>query len=134
MRHRKKRHHLGKAADQRKALLRSLATSFLTHDQITTTLSRAKAVQPEVEKILTLAKRGDLQAIRQINRKIYNQSTGEMMNDSNTGKEIDQTVLRRVVRELGPKFADRKGGYTRIVHAPPRRGDAAPMAILELVD
>jgi large subunit ribosomal protein L17 len=134
MRHRKKRHHLGKAADQRKALLRSLATSFLTHDQITTTLSRAKAVQPEVEKILTLAKRGDLQAIRQINRKIYNQSTGEMMNDSNTGKEIDKTVLRRVVRELGPKFADRKGGYTRIVHAPPRRGDAAPMAILELVD
>jgi large subunit ribosomal protein L17 len=57
-----------------------------------------------------------------------------MMNDSNTGKEIDKTVLRRVVRELGPKFADRKGGYTRIVHAPPRRGDAAPMAILELVD
>lgn len=134
MRHRKKRHHLSKAADQRKALIRSLATSFLIHEQMSTTLTRAKAVQPEIEKIITLAKRGDLNAIRQINRKIFNQKTGEMMTDVNTGKEIDETVLRRVVRTIGPRFASRNGGYTRIVHAPPRRGDATPMAVLELVD
>lgn len=134
MRHRKKRHHLGKAADQRKALIRTLATSLLTHEQMTTTLARAKAIQPEVEQIITLAKKGDLQAIRQINRRIYNQKTGVMMDDVNTGKEIEETVLRHVVRNLGPRFANRKGGYTRIVHAPPRRGDAAPMAVIELVD
>lgn len=134
MRHRKKIHHLGKPADQRKALMRSLATSLFTHDQITTTLPRAKALKEVSDKIVTLAKRGDLHAIRQVSQLIYNQKTGEQIQDDKSGKEIPETVLRRIFRTVGPRFESRKGGYTRIVQAPPRRGDAAPMAVIELVD
>ncbi len=134
MRHRRKVHHLGKPADQRKALMRSLATSLFTHDQITTTLPRAKALKEVSDKIVTLAKRGDLHAIRQVSRLIYNQKTGELIQDGKSGKEIPETVLRRIFRNVGPRFEKRQGGYTRIIQAPPRRGDAAPMAVIELVD
>lgn len=133
MRHRVKRHRLAKPADQRKAMLRSLATSFIIHEEISTTRERAKALRPIVEKLITLAKRGDLHAIRQAKRWIYDQPTGEMIADKND-KQIEETVLRRLFRSIGPRFAERKGGYTRIIPAPPRRGDASPMAIFQLVD
>ncbi len=133
MRHRKKIHLLGKPADQRKAMLRSLASSFFMHGQITTTLHRAKALKEITDKIVTLAKRDDVHAIRQVSKLIYNQKTGNMIQDKN-GKEIEETVLRRIFRTVAPRFSGRKGGYTRLIHSPPRRGDAAKMAVIELVD
>ena len=132
MRHRVKRNHLGKASDQRKALLRSLVTALFMHDQIQTTQVRAKVMTPLVHKIVSWAKRGDLNSIRQIARVIYHRRTGEMIEDKN-GRMIEETVLRRILRTVGPRFTNRPGGYTRLVATPPRKGDAAPMAIIEFV-
>lgn len=132
MRHRRKRHQLARAADQRNALIRSLATSFIKHNEIVTTLGRAKAVKETLDHLITLGKQGDLHAMRQASRLVYNQPTGELMTGRN-GKTISQTVLRKLFTEIAPKFADRNGGYTRVVKAPPRRGDAAPMALIQLV-
>jgi large subunit ribosomal protein L17 len=133
MRHRCKRHHLSKAADQRNALIRTLATSFIKHNEIVTTLPRAKALKETVEQLITLGKQGDVHAMRQAARHVYNQPTGELMTTDN-GKTISQTVLRKLFSEIAPKFQGRKGGYTRVVKLPPRRGDAAPMALIQLVD
>jgi len=132
MRHRVKRNHLGKASDQRKALVRSLLTSLFMHDQIHITETRAKVIKPVADKIITWAKRGDLHAIRQIAKVVYHRRTGEMIEDKN-GRMIEETVLRRVLRTVGPRFANRNGGYTRLIATPPRKGDAAPMAIIEFV-
>ena len=103
MRHQTKKHTLGKAQDQRKALLRSLATELFVHGEITTTMARAKALKPYAEKIITLAKKGDLHSIRQAARYIYNKETGKFM-DLASGEVFEtpqadkklasQTVLR----------------------------------------
>jgi len=142
MRHQTKKHQLGKAQDQRKALLRSLATELFMHGEITTTLARAKALKPYAEKIITLAKKGDLHSIRQAARYIYNKETGKYM-DVKTGEVFEapqadkklasQTVLRKLFVVIGKQYSDRKGGYTRIYHLPPRRGDASEMALIQLV-
>lgn len=131
MRHRCKVDHLGKPADQRKALIRSLATSLFTHDEITTTLVRAKALKKHADRIVTLAKRGDVHAIRQVRKLIFHSRTGIVLTDEK-GREIPETVLRRIFSKTGPRFKDRKGGYTRVIQMPPRRGDAAPMALVQL--
>lgn len=133
MRHRCKKHHLGRPADQRKAMLRSLATNFLKSGEMVTTESRAKAVKPIIEHLITLAKQGNVHAVRQAARIVYNHPTGELMQTSN-GKSIPLTVLRKLFHQIGPKFTNRAGGYLRLVHVPPRRGDNAPMALLQLVD
>ncbi|MCA9788519.1 MAG: 50S ribosomal protein L17 [Cyanobacteria bacterium HKST-UBA06] len=135
MRHKCKRHLLGRPADQRKAMLRSLATNFIksSHHEIVTTQSRAKALQPILERLMTLAKRGDVHAIRQAGRVVYNHSTGEALKSHN-GKLIELTVLRKLFQQIAPKVANRQSGFTRIVKMPPRRGDAAPMALIQLVD
>ena len=142
MRHQTKKHQLGQAQDQRKALLRSLATELFLHGEITTTLARAKALKPYAEKIITLAKKGDLHSIRQAARYIYNKETGKYM-DVKTGEVFEapqkdkkltsQTVLRKLFVVIGKQYSDRKGGYTRIYHLPPRRGDASEMALIQLV-
>jgi large subunit ribosomal protein L17 len=142
MRHQTKKHTLGKAQDQRKALLRSLATELFMHGEITTTLARAKALKPYAEKIITLAKKGDLHSIRQAARYIYNKETGKYM-DVKTGEVFEapqkdkkltsQTVLRKLFVVIGKQYSDKKGGYTRIYHLPPRRGDASEMALIQLV-
>jgi large subunit ribosomal protein L17 len=142
MRHQTKKHTLGKAQDQRKALLRSLATELFVHGEITTTLARAKALKPYAEKIITMAKKGDLNSIRNAARYIYNKETGKYM-DMQSGEVFDapqkdkkltaQTVLRKLFVVIGKKYADKKGGYTRIYHMPPRRGDASEMALIQLV-
>lgn len=135
MRHRCKVHHLAKPADQRKAVLRSLSTALFTHEEIMTTLGKAKALKEQADRIVTLAKRGDVNAMRQVSKLIYNHSTGALITDEKAkGKEIPETVLRRIFRTIAPRFSERKGGYTRVVAAPPRRGDAAPMALVQLVD
>ena len=142
MRHQTKKHTLSKAKDQRDALLRALATELFMHGEIKTTMARAKALKPYAEETITTAKKGDLHAIRQAAKFIYNKETGKYM-DLATGEVFDapvadkklarQTVLRQLFVIIGKKYSDRKGGYTRIFRLPPRRGDASEMALIQLV-
>lgn len=142
MRHMCKKHTLGKAKDQREALLRSLATELLTHGEIKTTMARAKALRPYVEAIISLAKKGDLHARRQAARYIYDKEIGSFVDvktkevvetPSEGQKVVAQTVLRKLFNQVGTKYASRQGGYTRIYRMPPRRGDASEMALIQLV-
>lgn len=142
MRHMCKKHTLGKAKDQREALLRALATELLTHGEIKTTMARAKALKPYVEAIISLAKKGDLHARRQAARYIYDKEIGNFV-DVKTSEVVEtpaegqkvvaQTVLRKLFSQVGAKYSSRQGGYTRIFRLPPRRGDASEMALIQLV-
>ena len=116
MRHKCKVPQLGLPADQRKALLRSLATQIIRHGQITTTKTRAKAVRKEVERMITLAKDGSLAARRRALAYLY-----------------DKKLVSDLFNEVKERYSDREGGYTRIVRTKRRRGDNAEMAIIELV-
>ncbi len=107
---------LGKTSDQRKAMLRQLTTDLLENGRIKTTVTRAKEVQPIAEKMITLAKKNDPAAYRQTLSYVTKES-----------------VAKKLFDEVGPKYADRNGGYTRIVRIGFRRGDAAEIAYLELV-
>ena len=117
MRHGRKVPKLGRKAEHRKALLRNLVTEVLRHERVETTLVKAKAVKPLVDKMVTLGKRGDLHARRQALAVIK-----------------DKKVVQKLFNELAPRYADRNGGYCRIYKLGFRRGDAAPMAIIEMVD
>lgn len=150
MRHLKNRHRLNRPQDQRKALLRSLATALITHGEITTTLAKAKALKPFVEKLVTRGKQGDVHSRRMVSKKIYDNLTGNIMcadckkvllieelqeekcNECG-GKVISETVLRKLFSSIAKEYEGRNGGYTRIYHLPPRRGDAAPMALIQFV-
>ena len=142
MRHQTKKHTLGKAQDQRKALLRSLCTELFTYGEIKTTMARAKALQPYAEQVITLAKKGDLNSRRLAGKYIFDKEIGQFI-DTTTGeifekKEADkklapQTVLRKLFSIIGVKYSSRNGGYTRIFRLPPRRGDASEMALIQLV-
>ena len=116
MRHRCRVPHLGKPADQRKALLRSLATQLIRHGQIKTTKARAKAVRSEVERMITLAKDGSLAARRRAIAYLY-----------------DKNLVHALFAEAPERYGNRKGGYTRVVRTIRRRGDNAEMAIIELM-
>jgi len=107
---------LGLPADQRKALLRALATEIIRHGQIKTTLIRAKAVRSEVDRMITLAKDGSLAARRQALGYIY-----------------DKDLVNELFNAVGERYGKRNGGYTRVVRTKRRRGDNAEMAIIELV-
>ena len=142
MRHQCKRNRLGRAQDQRKALLRSLATELFLHGEITTTISKAKALKPYAEEIITLAKKGDLHSRRQAAKYIYDidtkvsvdAETQQVVSEAKEGqKVIPQTVLRKLFAEIGKQYENRNGGYTRIFHLPPRRGDGVEMAMIQLV-
>ncbi len=140
MRHQTKKHTLGKAQDQRKALLRSLATELFVHGEIITTMARAKALKPYAEQIITLAKKGDLNSRRQALRYVFdkeignyiNLETGEI-NEVKDEKSAPQTVLRKLFVVIGKQYSSRQGGYTKIFRLPPRRGDASEMALIQLV-
>ena len=142
MRHQTKKHTLGKAQDQRKALLRSLATELFVHGEIKTTMARAKALKPFAESIITFAKKGDLAARRQAARHIFDKETDKYIN-LETGELYDalpegekhpkQTVLRQLFTVIGKKYATRNGGYTRIVKIGQRKGDGALEVLIELV-
>lgn len=142
MRHMCKRHTLGKAKDQKEALLRSLATELFTHGEIKTTMARAKALRPYVEKIISKAKNDNVHSRRQATRYIYDKEIGnfvdiktkELVETPSEGqKVIAQTVLRKLFNQIGTKYSSRQGGYTRIYRLPPRRGDASEMALIQLV-
>ena len=107
---------LGKPTDQRIAMLRAMTTYLLENGQIKTTITRAKEVAPVAEKMITLAKKNDLASYRQA-----------------LGFITKEDVAKKLFQELGPKYAERNGGYTRVVRIGPRRGDAAEMAIIQLV-
>ena len=107
---------LGRSTDHIKAMLRAMVTFLMENGKIETTVTRAKEVRSMAEKMITIAKAGDLHSKRQV----YSYITKE-------------TVAKKVMDEIAPKYADRNGGYTRIVKIGPRRGDAAEMAIIELI-
>jgi large subunit ribosomal protein L17 len=115
---------LGRTSAQRKALLRDLATDLIINERIETTEARAKELRSVVEKMITLGKRGDLHARRQAAAFIRNEVA-----NSETG----QDALQKLFSDIAPRYQDRQGGYTRIMKLGPRRGDGAPMVIIELV-
>ncbi len=117
MRHSKQRNKLSRDTGQRKALLRNLSKQLIEHERIRTTQPKAKAVKPEFEKLVTLAKRGDLHARRQA------------MSQLNQ----DKFLVHKLFEEIAPRYSGRNGGYTRIVKLGPRRSDSAEMVFLELV-
>lgn len=107
---------LGRNSSNRKALFRSILSSFIKHERIETTVTKAKEVSCHVAKLITLAKQGDLHARRQVLAVL-----------------VDEEATRKLFDEIAPKYAERQGGFTRIYRVGPRRGDAAEMAIIELV-
>lgn len=107
---------LGRTSSHRRALLRSLVTQLVLHGRIETTEAKAKAVKPLADKMVTLGKRGDLHARRQAAAFL-----------------MEPEAVQKLFSDIAPKYAERSGGYTRILKTGPRRGDAAPMAIIEWV-
>ena len=117
MRHRKKGRKLSRSPSHRKATLRNLARNLFEHGRIETTTAKAKELRPFAERLITLARRGDLHARRLAIRKLH-----------------DRAVVGTLFEEIGPRFGERPGGYTRILKLGHRRGDAADMSLIELVD
>ncbi|MCX6386691.1 MAG: 50S ribosomal protein L17 [Solirubrobacterales bacterium] len=117
MRHQKTRHKLSRDTAHRKALLRNLCKELIDHERIKTSEAKAKAVKPEVEKLITLAKRGDLHARRQ----------------ALTALGQDKFIVYKLFEEVAPRYTERPGGYTRILKLGPRRSDSTEMVYLELV-
>ena len=111
-----KNRKLGRTSDQRKAMLRAMVTYLLENGQIKTTVTRAKEVAPMAEKMITLAKKPSLASYRQALSYL-----------------TKEDVAKKLFDQIGPKYADRNGGYTRVLKMGPRRGDAAEMAIIQLV-
>lgn len=107
---------LGRATDHRKLMIRNLVTSLLKNGKIETTETRAKETRNAAEKMITLAKRGDLHARRQVLAYV-----------------TEEAVVKNLFDEIAPKYTERNGGYTRIYKLGPRQGDAAPMALIELL-
>ncbi len=116
MRHRVAGRRLDRSAGHRRALYRNLVTELFRHDRIRTTEAKAKAVQAEAEKLITIAKRQDVQAQRQV---------AEVLTDAE--------VTKRLITEVAPKYRERAGGYTRVLHLGQRLGDGATMVLLTLV-
>ena len=117
MRHAKQRNKLSRDSAHRRALMRNLCREVIQHERIKTSQAKAKAVKPKVEKLITLAKRGDLHARRQAL--------------SELGQ--DKFLVHKLFEEVAPRYAERPGGYTRIVKLGPRRSDSTEMVFLELV-
>jgi large subunit ribosomal protein L17 len=117
MRHQKTRHKLSRDPAHRRALLLNLSKEIIDHERIQTTEAKAKAVRPEVEKLITLAKRGDLHARRQ----------------ALSALGQDKAAVYKLFEEVAPRYAERPGGYTRILKLGPRRSDSTEMVFLELV-
>lgn len=113
----KKGARLGSGPAHQKLMLGGLAASLFTHEKVKTTEAKAKALRPHAEKLITFAKRGDVAARREVLKVIP-----------------DRDVVHKLFSEIGPRYAERSGGYTRIMKLGPRKGDAAPMAIIELIE
>ncbi|MDI6717130.1 MAG: 50S ribosomal protein L17 [Actinomycetota bacterium] len=116
MRHAKKGRKIGTSASHRKAILEGLARQLMTYERVQTTEAKAKELRPMVEKVITLGKKGDLHSRRQALAILR-----------------DRDTVHKLFAEIGPRYAERDGGYTRILKLGPRQGDAAPMVLIELV-
>ena len=117
MRHKVAGRRLGRSSAHRKALFRNLVTELFRHEQIRTTEAKAKAIRPQAERLISLAKRGDLHARRMAARDVQ-----------------DPEILRKLFDEIKERFEDREGGYTRVYKLGPRKGDAAPVVLISLVE
>ena len=117
MRHRLSGRKLNRTSSHRKALFANMAAALLKHEQITTTLPKAKELRPVVEKLITLGKKGDLSARRRAMAVLR-----------------DETITSKLFATIAPRYSDRAGGYTRVMRAGFRHGDMAPLAVIELVD
>lgn len=117
MRHGNAHRKLNRTAAHRRAMLANMACSLIEHEQITTTLPKAKELRPYFDRLVTLGKRGDLHARRLVLSRIK-----------------QKPAVQKLFTELGPRYRDRSGGYVRVLHAGNRYGDNAPMAVVELVD
>ena len=117
MRHNNRGRKFHRTAEHRKAMFMNLAGALIKHEQITTTLHKAKDLRPIVEKLVTLGKRGDLHARRQAIAQLQ-----------------DEAVVRKLFDVIGKRYADRQGGYTRVLKAGFRHGDNAPVGVIEFVD
>lgn len=117
MRHQKSKVHLNRTASHRRALLANMTCSLIQEKQIQTTVAKARAVRPFVERMITFARKGDLSSRRHVLKHLR-----------------QKAAVKMLFNQIGPFYAERNGGYTRIVKLGQRRGDAAPLAILELVD
>ena len=117
MRHGKAHRKLNRTASHRKAMFANMAASLIEHEQIVTTLPKAKELKPIMDKLVTLAKKGDLNSRRLAVARIR-----------------DEAQVKKLFDVLGPRYAERPGGYTRVLKAGYRFGDSAPMAVIELVD
>ena len=113
----KKGPRLGSGPAHQRLMLNTLAAQLFEHERVNTTEAKAKALRPVAEKMITFAKRGDLAARREVLKQI-----------------TDRDVVHKLFSEIGPRFAEREGGYTRILKLGPRQGDGAPMARIELVE
>ena len=118
MRHQKTRHKLSRTSSHRKSLLANLCVEVIDHERIKTSEAKAKAVKPELEKLITLAKKGDLHARRQA---------------ISTLQHPDKGVIYKLFEEIAPRYTERPGGYTRILKLGPRSSDATEMVYIELV-
>ena len=128
MRHHRKGRKFGRDAAHRDALMMNLAAALIEHGRIKTTLMKAKSLRPYVEKLITTARKGDLHSRRIVMTKLH------MADTASSRKAGKQTVMKKLMEDVAPRFADRPGGYTRIIKIGPRPGDAAPMAFIEFVD
>ena len=117
MRHRNKGRQLSRTASHKKATMRNLATALFRHERIETTSAKAKELRPYAERLITLARKGDIHSRRLAGRKIQ-----------------DRQVLGKLFDDIAPRFLERPGGYTRILKVGNRKGDAAEMSLIELVD
>jgi large subunit ribosomal protein L17 len=117
MRHKRNRHKLSRDAAHRKALMRNMSRQLFEHERIQTSQAKAKAVKPQVERMITIAKRGDLHS-----RRLLLSRLGQ-----------DKFIVHKLVEEIAPRYSERPGGYTRIVKLGPRRSDSTEMVYLELV-
>ncbi len=123
---------LGRPTNQRKALIRDLVTDLIINEHIETTLAKAKELQKLADKMVTLGKKGDLAARRQAAELVRFEKV--LTVNENGEVEKGQYAIQKLFSEIAPKFADRNGGYTRVLKTGPRRGDSAPMAIIEFVE
>ena len=117
MRHGKVHRKLNRTAEHRRAMFANMCAALIKHEQIVTTLPKAKDLRPIVEKLITLAKRGDLHARRQASAELR-----------------DPPMVKKLFEVLGPRYASRNGGYTRVLKAGYRYGDSAPVGVIEFVD
>ena len=117
MRHRKSGKSLGRSASHRKSMFKSMVSSLITHERIQTTHTKAKELRPIIEKVISLGKKNDLHARRLAARVVR-----------------DKDALAKLFDELAPRYEERNGGYTRIIKLAPRKGDNAPVSLIELVD